>query len=361
VKTSFVERTAAFWRWFDKNEERLADMVKNRESYDMEEVVAAYSEGVHIISEDIHFNVGGDYEFTFAVSGRDYLFYLLPYVVSNMPEKYRGKWHFYPYMQSTRGQDFGLRMHGANIDAGKVMISLSIEENASKADIQFYCKELASLPENECYSAFYVIMETIIGEGLTRACVGNVELAKKRGLTMFPLTKLEEKLVQKLCKDGKIPDPAEQYFTYQIEPREDDMLRSDIFIGTGNFGAIINDYYAGDGECFNDFAGCGATAAFLFYSYDKESEQKEVLTQRYEIMDRLEAEVLGERGSEKIIGLMLGGAMGKQYAYIDMLLYDLQAFADKAHDVLKDYPRNFSLSEFKRNGDILISDALSEY
>ena len=355
MKTSFVERTAAFWRWFDENEEKLADMVKNRASHDMEEIVAAYSEGVRIISEDIHFNVGGDYEFTFAVSGRDYLFYLLPYVVSNMPEKHRGKWNFYPHMQGTRGQDFGLQMHGAKVEAGKVMISLSIEENASKADIQFYSKGLASLSENECYSAFYILMENTIGEGLARTCVGNVELVKKRGLTMFPLTKLEEKLARKLCKDGKIPDLAEQYFTYRFEPREDELLRSDIFIGTGNFGAIINDYYAGEGRCFNDFAGCGATAAFLFYSYDEEteSERKEVLAQRYEIMDRLEEEVLGARGSGKNIGLMLGGAMGTQYAYIDILLYDLQVFADKARNVLKDYPRNFSLSEFRRNGDII--------
>lgn len=48
------------------------------------------SGGVQLISGELNFNLGGDYEFTFTIEGKNYLFYLLPWLVEQMPEQFRG-------------------------------------------------------------------------------------------------------------------------------------------------------------------------------------------------------------------------------------------------------------------------------
>ncbi|MCO7113747.1 hypothetical protein NIB75_18325 [Bacteroides uniformis] len=44
------------------------------------------SKGTNLISEDMHFNIGGDHEFTFSVEGWPDLFIIYPYIISCMPE-----------------------------------------------------------------------------------------------------------------------------------------------------------------------------------------------------------------------------------------------------------------------------------
>ena len=62
------------------------------------------SGGVQLISGELNFNLGGDYEFTFTIEGKNYLFYLLPWLVEQMPEQLPRKWHFFPCMQALMGR-----------------------------------------------------------------------------------------------------------------------------------------------------------------------------------------------------------------------------------------------------------------
>lgn len=354
MELNFTQRTEKFWSWFKTNEQKLSEMVSHLNNYDSDEMVAIFSEGTKCFSENLHFNVGGDHEFTFAVSGDESLFYLLPHVAANLPEEYRTKWHFFPCMNGTKGKDFALHMHGVKVAAQDVKVSLTIEEGAQGGAVTFYHKQLASLPENECYSAFYILMENIIGEALACMRVEKVELKKPRmfGAETFPLTLLEEKLTAAFYKNGETPDPAQRVFTYQRTPDESDALRDDIFIGFAHYADLLNSYYANQEECFHQFTEYGAVPAFLFYEYDPQADRHAVLDERNEIMDRLEGEILGIYESAGKCGLILGGAMGEKRAYIDILLFDFDAFTQSAADVLKDYSQAFFLSQFVRGGEV---------
>lgn len=61
-----------------------------------------------------------------------------------------------------------------------------------------------------------------------------------------------------------------------------------------------------------------------------EADRSGMLKLRYEIEDRLTAEVLGKKGSGREIGILLGGTMGRDNLYIDLLLYDAPAFMEQA-------------------------------
>ncbi len=70
---------------------------------------------------------------------------------------------------------------------------------------------------------------------------------------------------------------------------------------------------------------------------------------RYELEDRLAAELLEPEG----LGLLLGGAIGTGTCYIDLLLFDESAFMEKIVPFLKDYPQyHFYLSDFRQGSDL---------
>ncbi len=71
---TFRQRTAEFWQWFTDNEPRLAAMIEKRGEEDVDKMVDFISGGVQLISGELNFNLGGDYEFTFTIEGKNYLF-----------------------------------------------------------------------------------------------------------------------------------------------------------------------------------------------------------------------------------------------------------------------------------------------
>ena len=65
----FRKRVKDFWKWFTDNEEDLSRIVENRGQLDGGDAVEFVTAGTNLIDEDVHFNLGGDYEFTFSVEG----------------------------------------------------------------------------------------------------------------------------------------------------------------------------------------------------------------------------------------------------------------------------------------------------
>ncbi|MCL1926779.1 MAG: hypothetical protein FWF95_06570 [Syntrophorhabdaceae bacterium] len=358
--TNFIERTKQFWKWFSDNEGKLSELTQARGKDDgaAEAGSALVSEGVSLIADDIYFNIGGDHEFTFAVNANNALFFIYPYITANLPKQYRDKWKFFPCMQGTGGQNFGFRMHGADVETDNVKVSATPSEDGKTVDLRFYAKEWETLEEQNCYGAFYTLFDLCVGEALACAFVNKVEKAQTVEDGMFALTGLEQWIRDKFCEDGKDPNPADRHFVYEMEPQEDLELRRDVIIGGANCAPLLNDYLSGDDSCYQTFAKFGTKPVFLYFYYDfGTKERAEVLCERNALMDKLEEEVLGERGSGNEIGLMLGGAMGVSRAYIDLLLYDEQLFMEKARKLLADFPYMVLGKEFYPSGqEFLLTD-----
>jgi len=348
--TTLVQRTQQFWQWFSENEEKLADLIANPERMGgSEDTVAFINQGVALLGDHLQFNMGGDHEFTFAVSGEDERFFLLPYVTANLPAQFRDKWTFFPCMQSVSGKEFGFRMHGTQVGNDDVMVLPAPDEEGKRCDLRFFAAPWAELEDNDCYGAFYTLMEITIGEALAHSCVGEVTRAEAAEEGMLPLTQLEQWMLDNLCEDGKVPDPSQNYFVYQLEPEDDPLPRKDIFIGTGHFAPIINGYYNGKDDSYDVFSAFGAKPVFLYYSYENRDT---MLDERNALMDKIEAEALGERGSGQELGLMFGGAAGQRYSYIDLLLYDEAAFYEKIGPLLREFPRVILCKEFRAEGAV---------
>lgn len=347
----FRARVEAFWAWFLEHEPTLAEMVEHREHYEGQEIVAFISEGTSLISEDLHFNVGGQFEFTFSADGEERFYHLMPYVVARMPEELEGKWRFSPFMPSAGGADFALEMYGRRISAAQVRVGIEETGKDGRLRLSFYEENLAAMEEDEAVSAFYVLMQISIGEGLTRIYVDRVDRADGPEEGMFPLIELEAGITANIQAAGQelITRPDQRFTVYRFDPEANEELRYDVITGMTCCTQLVEEYYGGSTDLLDEFADCGASAVFLAFPYYGEEARDKALEDRHSLEDRLEREVLGIRGDGEEIGVVLGGCMGASCGYIDLLLYDGEEFRARVTPLLQEYPYKFYLSPFRQH------------
>lgn len=353
-KVTFKKRVQNFWEWFADNEEELSQIIENRGQMDGDSAVEFVTAGTNLLDEDVHFNLGGDYEFTFSVEGNTHLFYLYPYVVSQMPDQFKDKWHFFPFNQGTDGS-FSFNMYGANVDMEQVKIAVDYNEQANVFGIRFYEEQLCSLDEAQSYNAYYIMMEIMLGEGLSYLYISNVERADTPEEGMMTLPELRAYIMDTLrAHDNEVFDNPQQVYTgYRFEPQESEELRFDVVAGSSCFQPLLGDYYNGSTELFDRLKEFGAQAVFICFPYNnnEEGDMKKVLDFRYELEDRLSGELLAPDG----LGLLLGGAIGTGTCYIDLLIYDYPAFVEKIIPFLKEFvDYEFYLSDFHQDSELLM-------
>lgn len=352
TEISFCARVNRFWGWFTENEQRLSELVESRGSVPTDTVILTFSEGTNQICRGLHFHVGGDYEFTFAISGKDYLFYLLPYIIARRPQGLKHDWKFFPYMQSAQGEDFTIRMNDVSASASEVQVGMEYDPARNAFSLRFWNENLLKAGERLAYTIFYLLMEHSIGEGASHIFIEGVRRARMPEKGSFPLTELEACMRAAIQEAGQefYTLPGERYTLYELQPEQSAEPRFDVVFGTTCFNGLVGEYYADDASNADGLFSCGAKALqLLFPTNGREGEQ--LLELRHQLQDKLESQVLGPRGSGQELGILLGGAMGRDNVYIDLLAYDEKAVLEKLQ-ALSGCGEEFLLGELKRHSPV---------
>lgn len=350
----FTERIISFWKWFEENEETMADMIKNMKNYEPDKIPDFISKGTSIISEDINFNVGGDLEFNFSVDGKSYLFYILPIIVSYASKKLKYDWKFFPGMPGTNGESFSFQMNGVNIELKEIMINAMYNEENNVFDLTFYNEELFKLEEEECYNMFFIMMDLCLGETTGEIYIGYVNKAENKEECKISLTSLEKYIKDTLNKNEKkfVDKVYENYSVYHRTPKEEEALRCDVMVGTARYSKIITDYYNGKNNNFDSLLKCGVKAVYLIFKKDEEETMSETSNIRYDIEDAIEEKIFGKADEGNAKGLVLGGALGHNLLYIDLLLFDEAHFMKNIKNIIDEYDYDFYISDFYKDAKI---------
>jgi tetrahydromethanopterin S-methyltransferase subunit G len=133
------------------------------------------------------------------------------------------------------------------------------------------------------------------------------------------------------------------------------LARHDLIAGFTRLPDLLEDYYAVAGSpLYERLADNGVWAVFLSLPRTHPEEYRRDLDLRNEIADRLEDEILGEAGSGREIGIVLGQAIGLDFCYIDLLLYDERSFLDQVGQVLGDYGPDITLREYRPGSSAIL-------
>lgn len=343
-----TRRVKEFWNWFVENEEKLSGMMNPKSMEEADAFMEFISKGTNLISEDMHFNIGGDHEFTFSVEGWPDLFIIYPYIISCMPECLKGKWKFFPFNPGKVGS-FAYRVHDTDVDMGKIMVKASYDEKRENFNIRYYDKNLCALPEENSDGNFHVILELVLGEGVSFKYVNGIERASGIEEGMIALSGLRQHIEETVKSHGHefFENPKDVYTGYQLTPKESDELRFDVIVGSTCLSSIVADYYHGSTEIFDHANGFGAQA--LYIVFQNGAGEDNILNFRHDLEDRITEEIL-EPGN---LGVITGGATGTEYSYIDLFVYNQQVFISTLLPLLDEYPEySFYLSEFCRQGQL---------
>lgn len=128
---NFEERVNRFWKWFEENEKVILDFIDKKSDMSSDEIIEFVSKGVSLISSNLQFNFGGNYEFTFTVEGKEYLFYLTPRIVAAMPEKLKSKWKFSPYMQKQDIDNSNFIIYNKDLSFKEILVSAEYDDNTN--------------------------------------------------------------------------------------------------------------------------------------------------------------------------------------------------------------------------------------
>ena len=352
-----TRRVKEFWNWFVENEEKLSGMMNPKSMEEADAFMEFISKGTNLISEDMHFNIGGDHEFTFSVEGWPDLFIIYPYIISCMPECLKGKWKFFPFNPGKVGS-FAYCVHDTDVDMGKIMVKASYDEKRENFNIRYYDKNLCALPEENSDGNFHVILELVLGEGVSFKYVNGIERASGIEEGMIALSGLRQHVEETVKSHSHefFENPKDVYTGYQLTPKESDELRFDVIVGSTCLDSIVADYYHGSTEIFDHADGFGVQALYMVFQNGVGEDN--ILNFRHDLEDRITEEIL-EPGN---LGVITGGATGTEYSYIDLFVYDLRAFVKKVIPLLDEYPEySFYISDFIRNGRIhQLTEAASE-
>lgn len=350
----FKKRVEDFWEWFLANEAKLSEMAqaRNKNETETDNIVEFISQGTSLISEDVHFNIGGDHEFTFSVEGWPDLFFLYSYVVSRMPDSLKGKWKFFPFNPGKQ-EPCRFKMYDTDVDMMNVQVTASYQEETDDFILTYYEKNLCALPEDKSRNVFYIMAEIMLGEGVTFQYIKTVEKAEKHQAGMIALPELRKHIEETLQAHDKkfIENPKDFYTTYKFAPKEADEelpLRYDVIIGSTCLNSLVTEYYQNTTELFDHINSFGVQAVYLYFPHHngKDEDASSVLNFRHDLEDRINDEILVPEG----LGQLLGGATGTESCYIDLLVFDFNRFADKVRVLLQQYPRySFYLSDFRQN------------
>ena len=350
VAWPLAQRVGEFWDWFVANEGKLSSMIHPKSQEEADDFMEFISEGTSLISENLHFNIGGDHEFTFSVEGWPDLFIIYPYIISRMPESLKGKWKFFPFNQG-KEHSFAFRMDDVEIDMGKIMVNVSYNETGEDFNIRYYDKNLCSLPKEKSDGVLHIILELVLGEGVSFKYINAIERVSGIEEDMIALSGLREHIEKAIKFHGHefYENPKDIYTGYHMTPEENDELRFDVIVGSTCLYSIVADYYSDSTDIFDHANNFGAQALFLVFQNDNGNDRHQILNFRHDLEDRITEEIL-EPGN---LGVITGGATGTEYSYIDLFVYNQQAFVSTLRPLLDEYPEySFYLSEFRRQGQL---------
>lgn len=356
MHNSFKSRVAKFWQAFSQEEAQIREMIDNKA--EGETLINFVDSVLQIAFDKIYFEMGvndeGKYELILTPEGDRTRLMQLHYWLQYAPEHLWEKWNFYSTKPAHGKPGATMVMYDTKIAEEDITIYPQTDTERSKINIEIYSPKLMALDENKQYSMFFIYLDQFIGELYTMEYIGYIDFVKEE--LNKPAVKISElkEVIDKAINANEWPlfdNPCEIYSSYRMEPNENEgwTLRQDIMSGYTSCTPILNDYYNGKTEHFDEAKENGVIFGFVFFE-NLNIPRENIVNFRSEIEDKIVAQT-------KPYGVAhsLGGATGFHFSYIDFIIFDYDAFMNVVKDILAGYNfEEYGYSNFDAEAEPII-------
>ena len=155
-----------------------------------------------------------------------------------------------------------IQMYGVSVDANEVMVYANFEEKS--VDMCLYNETLSKLKsedENKAYTLAFILCDNVVGETAMINTLGDFEIVDEPREKGVALTDFADLIDDKFGKEAS-SEPLKQFSFYELEPRSD-TLRDDVFMGYTSLISLLNEYYDGKSDIYNEAYELGINFCFL--------------------------------------------------------------------------------------------------
>ena len=312
------------WHWFSTNAIRMKKTIDDGNCGDL---LDETSTAVHKMIPHIGWCYGlgegeGRHALTLSPEGDREHQLLAEYWLSRKPDI--PDWDFYPAKQGSDLQEgYSINTGGFDFSVNEIWLSPEVDTENAKVDITIWHHHFHEIEEKAAYRVTFILLDELLGEYDVQNYVGAIDLNTEKLENSIPLMEFGELLENLKEKNNwnKL-SPCDSYCTYQLPECEEEFIRSDAFIGSTCHLDILNGYFGSKGDMENPLKDTGAD--YLFIRLDNN-----ILPEGHEVDFRSNIEdKINDALFENLSGRSFGGSQGRQYAYIDYIIYDGQNSID---------------------------------
>lgn len=337
---SFKMRTQEFWNWFTANASHFhAELSRNA----CDQIVPDVESKLNELFPDMAWVFGpGESEtaHSFTLTGEGFMpKQLLACQWHQMAPDLPG-WNFYPAKQPTspeRLKGIAIQLRGGKqLDADKLVIASVFDKEQNVFDITCSHPEFQGMGDEERNFLLMLLLDEALGEFGVVQYIGAIEFgpptpnSKVMSLVEFP-TYLEH---ARKYHDWEPRSIMNSYTLYELPNQNTKRPRADSIGGTSLIPDVVGEYLERGKPLKNDaLRKLGAEIAYLqFPTSNLDPEQ--LVDSRSRIEDAIQ-DALEEQHS----GRTLGGGIGTQNSYIDLLLTD----GTRSRDIVMEAVKQFAL------------------
>lgn len=313
---TFKARVELFWDWYAKVATRFYQTIEHKRCADLSGEV---SKKVDVLLSGMAWVFGpgenGGHSFTLSGEGNLHRQLLTQYWVSRAPTL--EGWTFYPARQPGRIDGIRMEIEGQSFDPMEFWLTPIINNEEEQLDITAWHPTYAKLSEQNRLGPLFLFLDEALGEFGTGQWIGEIKVGDRRLTDSIPLKELPSFIEKLAAETGwkKLP-PGECASVYHLKEEGAPFLRGDLIAGTTMNMRLINEYLGSEGEMEDPLAGTGADYVFVSFDARILPEGKQV-DARAVIEDGLDGTLRAEAS-----GRLMGGGLGREFAYIDLLLFD---------------------------------------
>lgn len=327
---TFNERVDAFWKWYSDVADRFFQTIESKHCADLaDEVSAKVDELLPGFAWVFGPGEDGGHSFTLSGEGIMHKQLLALHWLSRAP-RLRG-WTFHASREAGAIDNISIKIGGVNFSSKEIWVTPTIDREGECLDLTFWHPSWENMEKAEKFRVTFLFLDEALGEYGTGWWIGHIDFGKDKLAASFPLSELPAHIREIAAAEGwkKYP-PGECISLLRFDEIDGVFPRSDTFTQATVIPPLIRDYFRAKGSIEDPLPGLGADYAYVALPSHILPKGEEVST-RSEFEDRLDA-ALKPSG----LGRCLGGALGREQFYIDLLLMDGTRSLDAVTTTLRD-------------------------
>lgn len=226
-------------------------------------------------------------------------------------------WTFYASRQAGPIKGHVIELQDLRIDPKEIWVTPSLDRDAQKIDLTVWHHAWEHISEKTRWTIVFLFLDEALGEYGTQLWIGELTFGKDRLANSFPLEELASYVTDSVGQeDWKRGLPGDEWTLFKIKPSEVDYPRSDLFTLSTAAPQLFRTYMD-EKEAMPDLL-AGSGADYIYVSIERAffPEGAEV-AKRSELEDALDNALRSQKS-----GQLIGGGLGSERGYIDLLIFD---------------------------------------